>query len=74
MEQLLMRYRALTPQEQERAAGNQEYKEELKGCKMAHLDICSSERLREVDPDVTRFDEGFIKILPDILKSVNKNG
>ena len=74
MEQLLMRYRALTPQEQKRAAGNQEYKEELKGCKMAHLDICSSERLREVDPDVTCFDEGFIKILPDILKSVNENG
>ena len=73
MEQLLMRYRALTPQEQKRAAGNQEYKEELKGCKMAHLDICSSERLREVDPDVTCFDEGFIKILPDILKSVNEN-
>lgn len=74
MEQLLMRYRALTPEEQKKAAGNLEYKEELKGCKMAHLDICSSERLCEVDPNVTCFDEGFIKILPDIIKSINENG
>lgn len=72
MEQLLMRYRALTPEEQRKAAANQEYKEELKGCKMAHLDICSSERLCEIDPDVTCFDEGFIKIIPDILKSLNE--
>lgn len=73
VEQLLMRYRCLTPDEQEKAMRSLEYKEELKGCKMAHLDICSYERLREVDPDIFCLDEGFIRILPEIIRLITKS-
>lgn len=72
IEQLLMRFRCLTPDEQEQARQVLEYKEELKGCKMAHLDICAYDRLKDVDPDVICFDEGFIRILPQIIKSIHK--
>lgn len=72
MEQLLMRFRALTPEEQKKASLNPEYKEELKGCKMAHLDICSWDKLEEVDPNVVCFDKGFIEILPKIVAEINK--
>lgn len=71
VEQLLMRYRFLTPQEQEKAMHSLEFKEELKGCKMAHLDICSYERLCEVDPDIFSLDEGFIRIIPQIISLIN---
>lgn len=71
IEQLLMRYRYLTPEEQEKAMHSLEYKEELKGCKMAHLDICSYERLCEVDPDIFYLDVGFIRIIPQITRLIN---
>lgn len=71
VEQLLMRYRYLTPDEQEKAMGNLEYKEELKGCKMAHLDICSYGRLLEVDPKIFCLDKGFIRIIPTIIRLIN---
>lgn len=71
VEQLLMRYRYLTPQEQEKAMLCLEYKEELKGCKMAHLDICSYERLCEIDPGIFYLDEGFIRIIPQIISVIN---
>lgn len=73
VEQLLMRYRFLSPQEQEIAMHSLKYKEELKGCKMAHLDICSYERLCEVDPDIFCLDEGFIRIIPQIIRLINNN-
>lgn len=71
IEQLLMRYRYLTPEEQEKAMHSLEYKEELKGCKMAHLDICSYERLCEVDPGIFYLDVGFIRIIPQITRLIN---
>lgn len=71
IEQLLMRYRNLTPEEQEKAMHSLEYKEELKGCKMAHLDICSYERLCEVDPGIFYLDVGFIRIIPQITHLIN---
>ena len=71
IEQLLMRYRYLTPEEQEKAMHSLEYKEELKGCKMAHLDICSYERLCEVDPGIFYLDVGFIRIIPQITHLIN---
>ena len=71
VEQLLMRYRFLTHQEQEIAMHSLEYKEELKGCKMAHLDICSYERLCEVDPNIFCLDEGYIRIIPQIIRLIN---
>lgn len=71
IEQLLMRFRYLTPDEQEKASRSLEFKEELKGCKMAHLDICSYNRLHEVDAKVIYLDEGFIEILPKIVHTIN---
>jgi hypothetical protein len=71
VEQLLMRFRYLTLDEQKEASHSFERKEELKGCKMAHLDICSYDRLRQIDPKVIYLDEGFIKILPEIIYSIN---
>lgn len=73
VEQLLMRYRFLTPQEQEKAMYSLEYKEELKGCKMAHLDICSYERLCEVDPGIFYLDVGFIRIIPQIIRLITNH-
>lgn len=70
IEQLLMHYRPLNEAEQEEAIRDPRIKEILKGSKMAHLDICSYERLKEIDADVVCFDEGFIRIIPDIVESV----
>lgn len=70
VEQLLMRFRALTVQEQADVCSGKLIKEALKGDKMAHLDICSFERLKEIDPVVTKYDEGFIRIIPEILETV----
>ena len=72
IEQLLMRFRCLTPDEQEKAMNNLKYKEELKGCKMAHLDICSFNRLCEIDPKAFCLDEGFIRIIPEIIRSITQ--
>ena len=72
MEQLLMRFRCLTPDEQKKAVNNLKYKEELKGCRMAHLDICSHDRLHEIDPKAISLDEGFIRIIPKIIRSITQ--
>ena len=37
---------------------------------MAHLDICSYSKLSDVDSVVKKYDEGFIRILPQILKEI----
>ena len=70
VEQLLMRFRALTEQEQADVCSGKLSKEALKGDKMAHLDICSFERLKQVDPVTTKYDEGFIRIIPEIIEKV----
>lgn len=67
IEQLLMRFRALTKEEQEGVVAKTMDKEALKGDKMAHLNICSFDKLREVDDVACEYDEGFIKIIPTIL-------
>lgn len=73
MEQLLMRFRPLTEDEQKSVISQPDgqrkamEKERLKG-EMAHLDICSWERLQEIDPSVTEYDKGLTDILPHIHK------
>ena len=79
MEQLLMRFRVLTEEEQKSASivkGNNNEEEQkkaidekarLKGDLMAHLDICSCDRLPDIDYISVRYDAGFIKIIPEIL-------
>ena len=86
MEQLLMRFRVLTEEEQKSASiveGNNkkkktieekaiekkaiEEKARLKGDLMAHLDICSCDRLPDIDYISVAYDAGFIEIIPEIL-------
>lgn len=73
LEQLLLRFRALTQEEQENVRNGKLDKEKLKGEKMAHVDICSFDKLKEVDEIVCQYDEGFIKIIPSILEECNKH-
>lgn len=68
VEQLLMRFRALTKEEQEKVLKGELTKAALKTEKMAHLDICSNEKLADVDDGVQEYDRGFIQIIPKILK------
>lgn len=71
IEQLLMRFRALEKEEQEKVIRGEIDKDALKGDKMAHMDICSFDKLHEIDPIVCKYDEGFIRIIPSILKEIN---
>ena len=68
METLLMRFRPLTADEQAGVLDSTLDKEELKGSEAAHLDICSWERLKEIDPDAVLYDNAMIDILPDIYR------
>ena len=68
VEQLLMRFRALTKEEQEKVLKGELTKAALKTEKMAHLDICSNEKLADVDDGVQEYDRGFIQIMPKLLK------
>lgn len=69
MEKLLMHFRALTAEEQKTCVqqGSNE-KKRLKNNLMAHLDICSLSRLREVDNDSVIYDEHVTKIIPSMIK------
>lgn len=71
VEQLLMRFRALTEEEQAKVVNGELDKDKLKGEKMAHLDICSTNRLYEIDEIVTEYDKGFIEIIKDIIPIYN---
>lgn len=68
VEQLLLRYRPLAPEEQKRAmvptlysssAAKNAFKREY-----AHLDICSNERLDEIDFNMSGLDRDLIAVLP----------
>ena len=63
-EQLLLRFRPLTREEQETVLqagdGFLAAKGRLKRDQMAHLDISSWERLAEIDPEVVQYDYNFV--------------
>ena len=63
-EQLLMQFRALTRDEQawvlESGSTDNGRKGALKRANMAHLDICSWERMEEVDPEVVAYDFNMV--------------
>lgn len=63
-EQLLLRFRPLTREEQESVLqagdGFLAAKGRLKRDQMAHLDISSWERLAEIDPEVVQYDYNFV--------------
>ncbi len=71
VEQLLMRFRALTEKEQEKVVKGVLDKDKLKGEEMAHLDICSTNKLYEIDEKVTEYDRGFIEIITNIITIYN---
>ncbi len=72
MEQLLLRFRPLTREEQQRAMVVSYYastleKEALKKC-YAHLDICSNEIIDRVDYRISELDVYLLKTLPIVYR------
>jgi hypothetical protein len=65
MEQLLMGFRPMTEEEQRKVLADLSLKNDYKG-RMVLLDICSNDRLKEIDPVTIAYDEGFMKILPEL--------
>lgn len=65
MEQLLMGYRPLTEAEQKDVIADLTQKNPKK-LELGHFNICSFERLKEIDRSSIRFDWGFSKLLPEI--------
>lgn len=77
VEQLLLRYRPLTRDEQEKAkivslCSSDTEKDRLKKEKYAHLDICSNGRLDEVDFEASKLDPELIKVLPEAYREYKK--
>lgn len=73
VEQLLLRYRPLDAKEQEKVKidnddASPDLKEEYKKKKYAHLDICSNEKLKQVDFKVPSLDIALISELPGAYK------
>ena len=73
MEQLLLRYRPLDGSEQAQAMVKDMYassdmKTNYKNKKYAHLDICSNERLKEIDFNIAELDKELIAILPSAYR------
>lgn len=69
IEKLIMSYRHLTKEEQDIASKSLAEKERLKA-KMAHLDICSNEKLKEVDKKAIQYDEGIAEELLRMKKEL----
>jgi hypothetical protein len=65
MEQLLMGFRPMTEEEQRKVLADLSLKNDYKG-RMVLLDLCSNDRLKEIDPVTIAYDEGFMKILPEL--------
>ena len=62
-----MTYRHLTKEEQDSASNDPQVKKLLKG-EMAHLDICSNKRLREIDEGAITYDKRIVENLIRIKK------
>ena len=65
MEQLLLGYRPLTEKEQEEVYKDKTQKNPYKS-KLAHFDICSYKKLKDIDEYSIGFDRGLSSILLDI--------
>lgn len=72
VEKLIMSYRHLTKEEQDKAKEDEEVKNQLKG-EMAHLYICSNKRLREIDEEAIFYDERIVEELIRIKKDFEAN-
>ena len=71
MEQLLIGFRPLTAIEQAEVLNDLKLKNPYKG-KLAHYDICSFARLKEIDEGSIRYDRGLSSILPDIYLKLSE--
>lgn len=76
VEQLLMRCRPLLPEEQDIVKmttifAPSKLKDSLKG-DYAHLDICSNDRLPEIDYNITELDKALLKVLPTAYRNFLK--
>lgn len=67
VEKLIMSYRHLEKEEQDKAKEDKNVKNQYKR-EMAHLDICSNARLREIDKGVISSDERIVENLIRIKK------
>jgi 2-oxo-4-hydroxy-4-carboxy--5-ureidoimidazoline (OHCU) decarboxylase len=76
LEQLLLRYRPLTYDEQMKAKITDLYSSAMEKNRLkkvfAHLDICSNSKLKEIDCNVMELDETLIKVLPTAYTSYLK--
>ena len=72
IEKLIMSFRHLEKEEQDIAKEDKDEKKRLKS-EMAHLDICSNARLKEIDEEAISYDEDIVENLIRIKKKLNRN-
>jgi hypothetical protein len=72
IEKLIMSFRHLEKEEQDIAKEDKDEKKRLKS-EMAHLDICSNARLKEIDDGAISYDEDIVENLIRIKKKLNRN-
>ena len=76
VEQLLLRFRPLMKDEQEKAQITNLYSSTKqkgiykKGC--AHLDICSNDKLNEIDYNMAELDKALVKVLPGAYREYSE--
>lgn len=68
VEQLLLRYRPLTEDEQKKVQADMDLKDVFKSDDYAHFDICSNQMLQEVDKLMPDLDKTLIDVLPQAYK------
>ena len=76
VEQLLLRYRPLTDKEQKLCKVENLYASTLakdeKKKNFAHLDICSNDKLDQIDYNISKLDKALIKVLPQAYREYHK--
>ena len=72
IEELLMNFRYLTQAEQESVLLGKSTKNQMK-YQMAHLDICSNKKLREIDKTAQKYDKLLTAVLGEIYKNMQAN-
>ena len=72
IEELLMNFRHLTPEEQKSVLDGKSTKNQMKS-QMAHLDICSNKKLLEIDGKAQRYDKDLTAILGEIYQKIKAN-
>ena len=73
IEELLMNFRPLTSEEQEKEQKDRNLNKEILKGEMAHVDICSNKKLLEIDSDSRKYDIELTKCLPAIYANLRNN-